>query len=199
MKTQQERWDEIVQRMKEKVDEGGRGSVSRLAELLNTERGTVSKYINGQLKGERVPADKILFFEEKLGLAPVLKRIGVHSPAEPVEGDNLPIIPEVTIPVLPQYFLPDIAAIKVTGDSMEPTISKGAYVGVVPLGEDLIEGGIYLVSRPPFGVLVKRVRLGKEGNIILYSDNPRYEPQELPFEGYEDVIIGKVVWVWQLF
>ena len=77
MKTQQERWDEIVQRMKEKVDEGGRGSVSRLAELLNTERGTVSKYINGQLKGERVPADKILFFEEKLGLAPVLKRIGV--------------------------------------------------------------------------------------------------------------------------
>ena len=93
MKTQQERWDEIVQRMKEKVDEGGRGSVSRLAELLNTERGTVSKYINGQLKGERVPADKILFFEEKLGLAPVLKRIGVHSPAEPVEGDNLPIIP----------------------------------------------------------------------------------------------------------
>ena len=50
MKTQQERWDEIVQRMKEKVDEGGRGSVSRLAELLNTERGTVSKYINGQLK-----------------------------------------------------------------------------------------------------------------------------------------------------
>ena len=51
MKTQQERWDEIVQRMKEKVDEGGRGSVSRLAELLNTERGTVSKYINGQLKG----------------------------------------------------------------------------------------------------------------------------------------------------
>ena len=46
---------------------------------------------------------------------------------------------------------------------------------------------------------VKRVRLGKEGNIILYSDNPRYEPQELPFEGYEDVIIGKVVWVWQLF
>ena len=44
MKTQQERWDEIVQRMKEKVDEGGRGSVSRLAELLNTERGTVSKY-----------------------------------------------------------------------------------------------------------------------------------------------------------
>ena len=217
MKTQQERWDEIVQRMKEKVDEGGRGSVSRLAELLNTERGTVSKYINGQLKGERVPADKILFFEEKLGLAPVLKRIGVHSPAEPVEGDNLPIIPvfshagagspseffsgtpEVTIPVLPQYFLPDIAAIKVTGDSMEPTISKGAYVGVVPLGEDLIEGGIYLVSRPPVGVLVKRVRLGKEGNILLYSDNPRYEPQELPFEGYEDVIIGKVVWVWQLF
>ncbi|MFQ8889958.1 MAG: hypothetical protein ACLR7Z_18000 [Bilophila wadsworthia] len=42
MKTQQERWDEIVQRMKEKVDEGGRGSVSRLAELLNTERGTFS-------------------------------------------------------------------------------------------------------------------------------------------------------------
>ena len=67
MKTQQERWDEIVQRMKEKVDEGGRGSVSRLAELLNTERGTVSKYINGQLKGERVPAIRFFSLKKSLG------------------------------------------------------------------------------------------------------------------------------------
>lgn len=154
-------------------------------------------------------------FEDSSG-HPTIQRIGKYAPVEIVEGDDLPLIPvrscagaglaseffsstpEKMLPVLPQYFLPDVVAIKVTGDSMEPTIQKGAYVGVVPIDGDLVEGAIYLVYKPPFGYLVKRVQASVDG-IILVSDNQKYPPQALPFDGYEKVVIGKVVWVWQTF
>ena len=100
--------------------------------------------------------------------------------------------------VLPQYNLPDVRAVKVTGDSMEPTILKGAYVGVIPLDDELEDGGIYLVQRPPFGLVVKRVMQDEDGNIILHSDNHRWKPQKVSNEGYDNIIIGKVVWTWQL-
>ena len=147
---------------------------------------------------------------------PVMRRMACHSPTENVTGDNLHEIPvfeeagaglpaeffstapENMIPVLPQYNLPDVRAVKVTGDSMEPTILKGAYVGVIPLDDELEDGGIYLVQRPPFGLVVKRVMQDEDGNIILHSDNPRWKPQKVPNEGYDNIIIGKVVWTWQL-
>ena len=147
---------------------------------------------------------------------PVMRRMACHSPTENVTGDNLHEIPvfeeagaglpaeffstapENMIPVLPQYNLPDVRAVKVTGDSMEPTILKGAYVGVIPLDDELEDGGIYLVQRPPFGLVVKRVMQDEDGNIILHSDNPRWKPQKVSNEGYDNIIIGKVVWTWQL-
>ena len=71
-------------------------------------------------------------------------------------------------------------------------------MGVVPLSGDLEDGGIYLVHRPPFGLVVKRVMQDEDGNIVLHSDNPRWKPQRVPNEGYDDIIVGKVVWTWQL-
>ena len=80
---------------------------------------------------------------------------------------------------------------------MEPTIQKGAYVGVVPLGGSISEGGVYLVNIAPFGRLIKRIRMGEEGSIELVSDNSKYPPRRLPLEQYESVVIGRVAWVWQ--
>lgn len=145
-----------------------------------------------------------------------MSRTGKHSPKDVVQGDGLPSVPvygstgagpdvelfsgepETFIQVLPQYMLPDLAAFRVDGDSMEPTIKCGSYVGVVPFAGDLAEGGIYLVHMPPFGRVIKRIRMGEGGTIMLYSDNPVYDPLPLPFEGYEKVVLGKVVWIWQL-
>lgn len=81
---------------------------------------------------------------------------------------------------------------------MEPTIKNGAVVGIAPLSEDITEGGIYLVSIPCFGRVVKRLKLSREGKLLLYSDNPRYEPWAVDPAEQERTVLGQVVWIWQL-
>lgn len=146
----------------------------------------------------------------------VIRRVAPHAPNEVVQGDGLPQIPVMGgtgagddvelfqatpsywISVLPQYMVhKDIFGLVVYGDSMEPTIHKGAVVGVIPFDGSFNEGGIYLVQRPPFGRTIKRVKL-QSGQLVLISDNAAYEPDPLPFEGYEKIILGRVVWVWQM-
>ena len=152
--------------------------------------------------------------EEEL-LRPVIKRTGSNSPAEKVEGSGLPTVPvfgttgagdpqefwsmepEREIEVLPQYARPGMVALRVDGDSMEPTISRGAYVGIAPLNGAVTEGGIYLVNVPLFGRVIKRLHLGDGGSIELISDNRKYPPTRLPMEQYDSIVIGKVAWVWQ--
>lgn len=150
------------------------------------------------------------------GESAVIRRVTPHAPNEVVQGDSLPQIPVMGgtgagddvelfqatpsywISVLPQYMVhKDIFGLVVYGDSMEPTIHKGAVVGVIPFDGSFNEGGIYLVQRPPFGRTIKRVKL-QGGQLVLISDNAAYEPDPLPFEGYEKIILGRVVWVWQL-
>jgi len=146
---------------------------------------------------------------------PVIKRTGANSPVEQVAGNGLPTVPvfgttgagdpqefwsqepERQIEVLPQYARPGMVALRVDGDSMEPTISKGAYVGIAPLNGAVSEGGIYLVSVPLFGRVIKRLHLGDGGCIELISDNSKYPPTRLPMEQYESIVIGRVAWVWQ--
>lgn len=146
---------------------------------------------------------------------PVIKRTGSNSPVEQVKGSGLPTVPvfgstgagdacefwsqepERQIEVLPQYAKPGCIALRVEGDSMEPTITRGAYVGVVPLNGSISEGGIYLVHVAPFGRLIKRIRMGSADSIELVSDNRKYPPRSLPLEQYDSVVVGRVVWVWQ--
>ena len=146
---------------------------------------------------------------------PFMRRIGYFSPSEAVRGSGLPTVPvfgsagageacefwsqepERRIEVLPQYAKAGCVALRVDGDSMEPTILQGSYVGVVPLDGSISEGGIYLVNVAPFGRLIKRVRAGQGDSIELVSDNRKYPPKLVPLEQYEAVVIGKVVWVWQ--
>ena len=146
---------------------------------------------------------------------PVIKRTGANSPVEKVQGSGLPTVPvfgstgageacefwsqtpEREIEVLPQYAKPGCIALRVDGDSMEPTIQRGAYVGVVPLDGAISEGGIYLVNVAPFGRLIKRIRMGEGESIELVSDNRKYPPKHIPLEQYEAIVIGKVAWVWQ--
>jgi len=145
----------------------------------------------------------------------VIQRTGQFSPAEQVAGDNLTNIPVYEIagagpefdfgslepifqlPVLKNYLQPGIFAVQIGGDSMEPIIRKGAYVGVIPFDGEMVEGGIYLVRRPPFGLLVKRVYMDANGGIVLRSEKKDVEDQPLPYEGFDQIVVGRVVWVWQ--
>lgn len=147
--------------------------------------------------------------------SPIIRRFGKATP-EVVQGYDLEYIPvigeagagqdielfaggtEATLPILPRYYRPGIWAVRVGGDSMAPVICRGSYVGVVPLDGEIEDGAIYLVHIPPFGYVVKRIRMNELGQIVLHSENPEYKPQVLAYEGYEDVIKGRVMWVWQV-
>lgn len=198
--------------------------ISDLAERSGVEQSSISRTKAGK---QNLGLDKVSLLLEALGAQiafpddaeepkATMRRMGAFSPSDVVEGPDLVAIPvfekvgagdevdffapnpEHVIKVLPRYALENVIAIEVVGDSMEPIIRKGAFIGVVPLDDRLIEGQIYLVRRPHFGLVVKRVIMGADGRIVLRSENAAYPDQPVPDEGYESIIVGKVVWVWQL-
>lgn len=191
---------------------------SSFASACGVSQQNLSRIVTGET-GAKGPGLKIVSaIVDALGpevFFPVIKRTGTNSPVEQVKGSGLPTVPvfgstgagepcefwsqepERQIEVLPQYAKPNCVALRVEGDSMEPTILKGSYVGVVPLSGSISEGGIYLVHVAPFGRLIKRLRMGEDGSIELVSDNRKYPPRRLPIEQYDSVVIGKVAWVWQ--
>ena len=203
--------------LKRFVDEEHNGNINSASESLGMTGDTLYKW----LKEKRSPKLEIIGpILDKLGFCvdrlPQMGGVLPFSKVEVVQGDDLqriPIVgeagagtpaeffnsePESWLPVLPLYFFPGLRAIKVIGDSMEPTIMKGSYVGVIPFSGRLSEGAIYLVEDPDFGLVVKRVRKDRAGTLMLFSDNPSWEPIPMPYEGYDHIIAGEVCWVWQM-
>ena len=205
--------DEFIDRLSRIVVE--HGGQKKFSELTGVPQPSLSAILNGKA----APSFKSLAsMVDALGedtFFPVIKRTGANSPVERVEGSGLPTVPvfgttgagdpqefwsmepERQIEVLPQYARPGMVALRVDGDSMEPTIMKGSYVGIAPLKGAVSEGGIYLVNVPLFGRVIKRLHLGDGGSIELVSDNRKYPPTRLPLEQYDSIVIGKVAWVWQ--
>lgn len=216
-------WTAILEKVRA-LDEAGE-TLEGIAKLLGIKnRGSISLWLSGGRKAENTSFPNMLRYLERLGFdymdflpppLPTIRRPAPHAPTEKVEGDNLPRIPvvgttgagdavelfnahpEYWLPVLPQYAKPEVIGLIVEGDSMEPTIHKGAVVGIIPYDGSINEGGIYLVQRPPFGRTIKRIKMGEDERIILHSDNPSYAPTPVPFDGYEKIILGRVIWIWQ--
>lgn len=84
-------------------------------------------------------------------------------------------------------------------DSMEPTIKHGDIM-LVDRGIDrIIDEGIYIVVLAGF-VLVKRVQIRRDGTVVLKSDNPNYDSEDVPpAEQAELIISGRVKWVARTF
>ena len=192
------------------------GGQKNFAKIVGVPQNTISRIVRGET--EKPSLGNVGAIVDALGpdaFFPVIKRTGANSPVEEVKGSGLPTVPvfgtcgagapqefwsqtpEREIEVLPQYARPGMVALRVDGDSMEPTINKGAYVGIAPLNGGVSEGGIYLVNVPLFGRVIKRLHLGDGGSIELISDNRKYPPTRLPMEQYDSIVIGKVAWVWQ--
>lgn len=132
---------------------------------------------------------KIATHNEQLLNVPVIGETGAGDEIELFDAS-----PDFWISVPPQFFHKGIVAFRVRGDSMEPKIRMGSYVGVLPFDGNLQEGGIYLINIEPFGRVIKRVYTDENGNIVLASENPKYVKRTLPYEGYEKVILGLVIW-----
>lgn len=199
--------------------------MSELANLTDIEQSNLSR----ALKGQKLGIDKVSKILDVIGAkvffpdddyqesVSVMRRMGEHSPVEPVENEfTMPIpvyaevgagndieivepIPICTISILKSYYTDKhMYAALVGGDSMSPTIKKGAYIGIVPVCGALEDGAVYLVQRPYFGQMVKRVFLSPDArSIILHSDNPRWEDQIIALEECHTVIVGRVQWVMQ--
>ncbi|MCH8030009.1 MAG: helix-turn-helix domain-containing protein [Candidatus Dadabacteria bacterium] len=115
--------------------------------------------------------------------------------AKDLEG--LEPIDSIVLPV--EFSFPSLVALKIRGESMEPTIYDGAVVGVDREDKHIINGKIYAVWIPYEGAVIKRVFIDPE-KIILRSDNSRfptssYKMSEL--RDRENIIIGRASWVVQ--
>ncbi len=83
-----------------------------------------------------------------------------------------------------------IEAIKVNGDSMEPTLKNGSIIFVDRTTKNIFKDGIYVVNTPG-GLFVKRLNRKVDGSIELISDNSRYKPETLA--PTEVIIMGQVI------
>ena len=127
--------------------------------------------------------------DPSLPRVPVLGCVGAGAECEIYDVE-----PDFFIHVPPEYYREKLVVFKVHGDSMEPEIRMGSYVGVVPFDGQLQEGRIYLVYLPPFGSVIKRIYMGEHGEVTLVSANPKYGKRILPIEEYEGLIRGQVIW-----
>lgn len=120
---------------------------------------------------------------------PVYALAGAGNPKELFESEP---IGKIAISV--RKYKPGMTALRVSGESMEPTIKDGAEVLVDRQAVDLVDGRIYVVYLKDNGIVLKRLYRGP-GVILLKSDNP--SSPELMVKPEEMVIQGRVTGVYQ--
>lgn len=85
-----------------------------------------------------------------------------------------------------------MSLIKVSGDSMEPTLLAGDLV-LVDHGRNSIasQGGIYAIAIED-EIMIKRVQPSFPEKLLVISDNKQYAPLEISRDKVR--VNGKVIW-----
>ncbi|SFD83931.1 S24 family peptidase [Nitrosomonas sp. Nm166] len=87
-----------------------------------------------------------------------------------------------------------LALITVKGDSMEPTLKSGDLI-LIELIQSRIEDNSLYVLQLDNDLVVKRIQRKINGSLLVKSDNPKYEPEEVDARAAKKLhVIGKVVW-----
>jgi len=94
----------------------------------------------------------------------------------------------------------EIRCVRVSGESMAPTLTDGSIVAVNVALRDpgTVEGKIVCVRTADGEVAIKRLRT-RTPHLLLVSDNPdqqKYPPLVVDTREVEQPVIGKVVWAW---
>lgn len=93
--------------------------------------------------------------------------------------------------ISPQY----AALVTNDGDSNEPTIPDGALM-LLDLSIKEVSNGKFYALRRDGELIIKRIQRRMDGTVVLKSDNPRYDPEEIPPERVADLhVIGRLKWV----
>lgn len=106
--------------------------------------------------------------------------------------------PIESLTVSDKFYLPTLLVVKMDEDDMEPTIRRGAYVGIDKERKTIRSGGLYAIDIPVEGLVIKRVTYDSENTrLVLRSENPTHEPQFLSIEDAGNRIVGRVIWTLQ--
>lgn len=111
----------------------------------------------------------------ELDALPVVAKVGAGFPQSVGDFDVLYFVP---IPKYLSHKYKNCFAVEVHGDSMQPTLEEGDIVVCKPVQDiSMLPGSKIVVVADENGeLIVKRLKKDKEGNIVLTSDNPSYEP-----------------------
>ena len=127
-------------------------------------------------------------------------KIDVYTMAGAGGGRDLENYEPIDSIILPSSFdTPSLVAIKIRGESMEPTIYDGAIVGIDREDRQIINGKVYAVWIPYEGSVVKRVFIDHE-KVSLKTANNNFPTFSIPFSNIRDrenIIIGRAVCVVQ--
>jgi len=91
-----------------------------------------------------------------------------------------------------------LAAFRVGGDSMSPTITQGSIVVADLSDRNFLDRRVYVVNNPDDELpvaAVKRVSKFTRGYTLI-SDNQAYPPEPVETE-WQDLCLGRVVWAWK--
>ena len=222
----QRAWDAILGKVKELEASGmKRAEISRL--LGHTGRSAVTNWLKESSTSRNASFPDMLRYIDVLGLdiqdylpkSATIRRPAPNAPVEKADADGSVTIhvyalagagpafdleendPLATIRVPLEYSMQCDSALLVKGDSMAWTIKSGGVVGVIRRNFDFVSGEVYAVRLPYEGLSIKRVIVdAASGEYIIRSDNPdkeKYPDRRLSITEYADIILGRVVWVWQ--
>jgi phage repressor protein C with HTH and peptisase S24 domain len=93
----------------------------------------------------------------------------------------------------------EVAALRLEGDSMSPTILDGATVGIDRSERHLVSGRLYAVWLGYEGITIKRVFVYPD-RVVLKPDNRAFPETDIPTDlKGDDFIIGRVKWIFQRY
>jgi len=81
---------------------------------------------------------------------------------------------------------------RIDGDYMQPTIPRGAVVGVLP-ADDYHAEGLYVVTQLGVPQLRRAQKMIGEPVVRLSFDNPAYVPVTISLDEFRDILLGRVV------
>ncbi|MDH5560197.1 MAG: helix-turn-helix transcriptional regulator [Deltaproteobacteria bacterium] len=88
----------------------------------------------------------------------------------------------------------DLALMDVQGNSMEPTLQNRDLMLIDCSQVNILNGKVYTFRRGE-SLLVKRLEILVNGDIVIKSDNPEYEKTIVKPDYFNEIeIIGRVVW-----
>ena len=98
---------------------------------------------------------------------------------------------------MPESFCrPKLLVVKVDSASMEPVITRGAFVGIDCDLRDHPDGDLCAVHFPHQGLTIRRVFLQGD-TFLLKAENDKYSDLTIPASEMAERTVGRVIWVLQ--